>query len=207
MSQSEVFLILHGTGGNATDHWQEHLVDALRAEGKDVRYPELPDASTPLLETWMPALEAELASVDVDARLTVIAHSRGSILWLHYAARSLPLTRLAGHQHYPVRPERVLLVAPPYYADEPVSDWMFFPPPLSAGGIAVASELTAIIASDDDEYASFDEAAEVASTLNVPIYKLPQSGHISPTYGYGPWPWIVDWALHRADFPPVRNRP
>jgi len=188
MSQSEVFLILHGTGGNAPGHWQDHLVDALRTEGKDVRYPLLPDASTPRLTTWIPALEAELAGVDVDARLTVVAHSRGCILWLHYAARSLPITPMTGNQNYPVRAERVLLVAPPYYADEPMSDWMFFPPPLSAEGIAAASELTAIIASDDDEYATFDEAAEVASTLNIPIYKLPQSGHISPTYGYGLWP-------------------
>ena len=189
----EAFLILHGTGGNAPGHWQEHLVDALRAAGKDVRYPELPDASTPVLSKWMPALAAELAAVDIDANLTVIAHSRACILWMHYAAADNPIRKV----------NRVLLVAPPHSASEPDVDWKFFPPPLSPDGIAAVSESTDIIASDNDEFATVEEATAYASALSIPIYILPRSGHISPAYGYGRWPWILDWCLRTADFPPI----
>jgi len=192
-SDSEVFLILHGTGGNTPGHWQDHLADALRAEGKDVRYPRLPDASTPTLAKWMPALVKAMAGIEVDARLTVVCHSRACILWMHYA--EMGARRL--------RAERVLLVAPPYVASEPVSDWMFFPPPLSADGIASAAVSTSIIASDDDEFATVEEASTYAEALSIPIYLLPNSGHISPFYGYGEWPWVVDWCLRLADFPPV----
>jgi len=193
MSDPEVFVILHGSGGNAPGHWQEHLVDALRAEGKDVRYPRLPDPHTPTMDLWMPALVKVMADIDVDARLTVLAHSRSCILWMHYAE--------AGVRR--LQADRVLLVAPPYMAAEPVSDWMFFPPPLSARGITDAARSTAIIASDDDEFATFEEASTYAEALSIPIYELPGSGHISPFYGYGEWPWVLDWCLRRADFPPV----
>lgn len=199
MSQADVFLILHGTGGNAPGHWQDYLADALQAAGKDVRYPRLPGADVPRLKNWMPALEAELNSIDTVDRLTVLAHSRSCILWLHYAAA-----------HAETQPrivaDRVLLVAPPYVVAEPDGAQPFFPVSLSAEGIANAARSTAIIASDDDEFAAYEDAEDYASALSIPIYKLTSSGHISPTYGYGEWPWILGWCLGQAGFPPEKNR-
>jgi len=187
------FLILHGTGGNAPSHWQEHLAQDLRAAGKDVRYPSLPSPDVPRLAKWLPALKKELAGAGDN--LTVLAHSRSCALWLHYAA-----------EHAIAPPDfvadRVLLVAPPYRVKERRSAHPFFPVPLSAQGVANVARQTTIIASDDDEYASFEEAQHYASTLNIPIYKLPSSGHISPTYGYGNWPWMLQWCLGASDFPP-----
>ncbi len=87
MSNKDDFLILHGTGGNAPGHWQDFLAKQLRAGGKNVCYPRLPGAGTPLLDNWMPALEKELDGIDGACRLTVVAHSRSCILWMHYAAQ------------------------------------------------------------------------------------------------------------------------
>jgi predicted alpha/beta hydrolase family esterase len=73
---------------------------------------------------------------------------------------------------------------------------------LSPGGIANVGKKTWIIASDDDEFSTFEEAEQYASGLDVPIFKLASSGHISPAYGYGDWPWVLEWSLGMADFPP-----
>ena len=46
-TSSEVFLILHGWGGNKPAHWQEHLAAKLIEAGADVRYPKMPDPMAP----------------------------------------------------------------------------------------------------------------------------------------------------------------
>lgn len=199
----ETYLILHGWGGNKPEHWQEHLAQALRAEGQDVRYPQMPSPMAPDPDAWMAALHAALADIPVDAGLTVLAHSLGSINWIRHAA--LP-------ERPGPRAERVLLVAPPYVLpeapplDAPPGAARFFPPPFSPEGIQATSRETILIASDTDDYATFDQSAAYADKLSIPIEKLPGGGHISPYYGYGPWPWIMHWALRRASLPPQPNR-
>jgi predicted alpha/beta hydrolase family esterase len=137
---SEVFLILHGWGGNKPAHWQEHLVTGLEATG--------PQA------------------------------------------------------------DRVLLVAPPYVIreipplDAPPGAAEFFPPPLDKAGIAALGRETVLVASDTDDYATFDQSSAYAEGLGIPIQKLAGAGHISPYYGYGEWPWVLEWALRRASLPP-----
>lgn len=199
---SDVFLILHGTGGNKPDHWQEHLARELREFGADVRYPKMPDPDTPDLQAWLGTFREELERIPADARLTVLAHSRGCILWLHHTLSS---------EGAPVA-DRVLLVAPPYRTvatqqSQPLpgsSGW--YPAPLDATRAAEAARETVIVASDDDELTTYEQAEDYARTLAIPIYKLSGAGHISPFYGYGPWPWVLDWSLRRADFPPLPNR-
>jgi len=200
---SDVFLILHGWGGNKPAHWQEHLVKALRDGGADVRYPKMPEPMAPNLDVWLGGLRAELDGIAEDANLTVMAHSLGCILWMHHAA--------SGESHGP-QAERVLLIAPPYVIkeipplDAPPGVDTFFPPPLSGEGIARIGKETVIVASDTDDYATFDQSSAYAGRLDVPIQKLPGGGHISPYYGYGEWPWALDWALRKADFPPLPNK-
>ena len=74
---ADIFLILHGTGGNKPDHWQEHLAADLSGAGFDVRYPQMPWPAMPVLDTWLETLVEEMAAIPADARLTVLAHSRG----------------------------------------------------------------------------------------------------------------------------------
>ncbi|HLJ56470.1 MAG TPA: alpha/beta hydrolase, partial [Chthonomonadaceae bacterium] len=131
----------------------------------------------------------------------VLAHSLGSINWMHFAAAR-------GADAPPVA-DRVLLVAPPYIVPQilPIDVVpevaAFFPPPCSPSGIQAAAHQTVLIASDTDDYATFDQSCGYARDLDIPIHKLPGAGHISPYYGYGEWPWALDWCLGRADLPPV----
>lgn len=199
---SDLILILHGWGGNKPAHWQEHLYTALTEAGANVVYPQMPDPTAPNKEAWLAKLGDVLkdaAAQKGDGKLTVVTHSLGAISWLHYAASDSATAGLA---------DRVLLVAPPYVipeippTDAPPGVPGFFPPPLSKEGIAKVARETAFVASDNDDYATFEQTKAYADRLEVPIHLLSGAGHISPYWGYGPWPWIADWCLGRADLPP-----
>ncbi len=198
----EVFLILHGWGGNKPAHWQEHLTASLSAAGKTVRYPKMPDPGAPNLTLWLETLDAELKSINADfpgAKLTVLAHSLGTINWLHYVDKNSNSMAAA---------ERVLLVAPPYVVpqlppiDVPPSVTEFFPPPVNPASILSACPHTVMVSSDTDDYSTFDQSSGYAQKFEIPIYLLKGAGHISPYYGYGEWPWVLQWCLRTSDLPP-----
>ena len=200
---NDTFLILHGWGGNKPAHWQEHLYAALIAAGKTVHYPKFPEPTAPNLAAWRARLDEELAAIDKSKPLTVLSHSLGAINWLHYAASSAATGQIA---------DRVLLVAPPYVIPEiPPSDAPpgvagFFPPPLSGEGVARVARETHLIATDSDDYATFEQTKAYADRLQIPIHLLPGAGHISPYWGYGEWPWVLNWCLRRAELPPLPNK-
>ena len=203
---NDVFLILHGLGGNKPTHWQEWIVGKLTEAGKTVAYPKMPDPSSPRLDAWQTALKDELAKIkanDPDAVLTVLTHSMGAISWIHFAAQFEGAEPIA---------ERVLLIAPPYVMpsalplDFPDSVAEFFPPPFSPAKMKAAALETVLIASDTDDYSTFDQASGYAAKLGIPIEKLSGAGHISPYYGYGEWPWVFDWCLRNAELPPLPNK-
>lgn len=202
----DTFLILHGWGGNKPEHWQEHLARGLKEAGADVRYPTMPDPKAPNPDAWMEALHEALVGIPNDATLTVLAHSLGAINWMRHAAMASGMAERPGPQA-----DRVLLVAPPYVIreipplDAPPGAADFFPPPLDKAGIAMIGRETILVASDTDDYATYDQSAAYAEGLGVPLHKLPGGGHISPYYGYGEWPWVLEWALRRADLPPQPN--
>ena len=201
-SMSDTFLILHGWGGNKPAHWQEHLYTALTNAGATVHYPKMPDPMHPDRAAWMARLKEEITAIGIGKTVTVICHSLGAINWLHYAANEAT-TQVA---------DRVLLVAPPYVIPEiPPSDAppgvpAFFPPPLSKEGIARVARETHLLASDCDDYATFEQTKAYADRLEIPIHLLPGAGHISPYWGYGEWPWVLNWCLKKADFPPQPNK-
>jgi hypothetical protein len=198
-SSPDTILILHGWGGNKPAHWQEHLAAALQTAGATVHYPKFPEPGAPDLQAWLSRLDEAVAQIaHPGPPLTVVCHSLGAITWMHYAKRA-PRPQFA---------DRVLLVAPPYVVPEaPPSDAPpgvegFFPPPLDPGALAYAACETHLVASDTDDYATFDQSKAYADRLQIPIHLLKGAGHISPYYGYGEWPWVLDWCLRRAALPP-----
>lgn len=208
MMANDVFLILHGWGGNKPTHWQEILAQKLADSGAAVFYPKMPDPTAPDLDAWLKRAGEELDRIGQEAAgapLTVLAHSLGSIIWMHLAAQA----DAAVIPHA----ARVLLVAPPYVLpqapppDAPPSVTAFFPPPFDPAALRRLSDETYLVASDTDDYATFDQSSCYAARLEVPIHLLKGAGHISPYYGYGEWPWVLDWCLRRAILPPQPNTP
>jgi uncharacterized protein len=202
MSASELFLILHGWGGNKPAHWQEHLAAKLIEAGKTVVYPKMPVPTAPNLEDWQACLAStidEIREKHAGAEVTVLAHSLGCINWIIYTAAHPVDAPIAS---------RVLLVAPPYVVPEippidvPPGVTRFFPPPTAPASLLSACENTVIIASDNDDYATVDQTAGLALKLGVTMHVLHKAGHISPYYGYGEWPWVYSWCVGDADLPP-----
>ncbi len=194
----EQFLILHGWGGNKPAHWQEHLYKALTDAGKMVHYPKMPEPTAPNKEAWLTKFAEVFAEIGTGKNLTVVCHSLGAITWLHYVAQGSE--KIA---------ERVLLVAPPYVireippTDAPAGANEFFPPILNADAVKRAATETHFVASDSDDYATFEQTKAYSDRVNCPIHLLPGAGHISPYWGYGQWEWVEKWCLHEAEMPPV----
>jgi hypothetical protein len=100
---SRRYLVLHGWQNHRPpEHWEWLLVDALRARGEQVLYPQLPAPDHPVLDDWLDVFAGEWLQMGSGERV-VVAHSLSCLLWLHAAERGL------------VDPpaDRVLLVAPP----------------------------------------------------------------------------------------------
>jgi len=198
MSSGRTFLILHGWGGNKPEHWQEHLKAALTAAGESVHAPAMPNPRTPSLVAWILRLDEELRSLAQTGPVTVLAHSLGAITWLHYV--TAVQSQIA---------ESVLLVAPPYVmpgippTDAPPGVEAFFPPPMDGDAVRRAAAETVIVASDNDDYATFEQSKAYSDRLGVPIHLVAGAGHISPYWGYGEWPWVLDWCVGKAKLPPI----
>ena len=172
------YLILHGYQASGPGHWQTWLAGRLRSGEATVAYPDLPDADSPQLQSWLDALEGELDALAEPP--VVLCHSLACLLWLHHAA--------AGGKPA----ARVLLVAPPSETGAPEELEGFFPPPVDAATLAAsAPEGARLVCSDNDPYCP-EGAANVYPGL--PTDLLAGAGHINPDAGYGPWPAAEAWA-------------
>lgn len=186
MSQRR-FLILHGVENHRPpDHWQYWLAEQLRERREIVLYPQLPDADSPELESWLRLIRAELAQLGAGERV-VVCHSLAALAWLN----------LAGRLRDGERVQRVLLVSPPKGDILWPAVAEFAPPAdLSAKSLRNASDTTRIVSSDADPYCPGGADHLYASPLEVPIDVIPGGGHLSIDDGYGAWPGVLDWCLN-----------
>jgi predicted alpha/beta hydrolase family esterase len=173
------YLVLHGLDGSGPGHWQPWLVEALRTRGKEVAFPDLPDASDPWPDPWVATTRNELErGPDV-----VVCHSLACLLWLRLAAAAGE--RLAN---------RVLLVAPPCRDDvEQVA--RFLDHGADSEAVARAAPQTLLVCSDNDPYCQAGAIATYAEPLEIESRLIAGAGHINPDAGYGPWPDCEEWAL------------
>jgi predicted alpha/beta hydrolase family esterase len=175
-------VILHGWQGSGPDHWQTWLAEQLRAAGRAVRYPDLPDADEPSLQPWLAALREALDGLPDDG-YDVAAHSLGALLWLHHVATPNDSPRAA----------RVALVAPPAPATPIPELSEFFPVPLDIDVVRHAADGTVLVGGDDDPYTPEGTAAAYGRPLKMPTTIIAGGGHINSESGYGEWPAMLDW--------------
>jgi predicted alpha/beta hydrolase family esterase len=185
------FLVLHGLDNHRpAGHWQRRLVGELRHRGAQVLYPQLPDAASPSLTAWLDALTDELQLVDEagGGELVVVAHSLGAVLWLHACAAGIP-----------VRPDRVLLVAPAGPAELTGAAPTFALRP-SDGGVGAdhvraAADDTVLVWSGADPWCAEGADTVFGDPLGLRTVVVPGSRHFALDDGFGPWPDVVRWCL------------
>lgn len=177
-------VLLHGWYGSGPEHWQTWLAEQLRAAGREVRYPVLPDPETPTLLAWHAALLDALDGLPDDG-FDLLAHSLGAVLWLHHV--SSPTGREAP------RPGRVALVAPPSPTLDAPALATFLPPPLDIDAVRAGADGTVLVCGPGDPYCP--EGAETAygRPLKLATTVVPDGGHLNVASGFGPWPAVLDW--------------
>jgi uncharacterized protein len=183
------FLILHGwQNRRPRQHWQWQLAEALRGQGEQVLYPQLPDPDRPSLPTWLELLDSELAQLGDEERV-VIAHSLAVLLWLNAVSREPGVVRI----------DRVLLVSPPSPAllQRHPEVAAFARADYDAECVEAGAESVHLVHSDRDPYCP--EGVEAAyPDLHLDATIVPDGGHLDPDSGYGPWPSILAWCQDPA---------
>ncbi|MEH7502033.1 alpha/beta fold hydrolase [Neobacillus drentensis] len=177
------FLIIHGLGGSGPDHWQTWLAHELKKRNHQVYYPTFSNFDSPNKTVWLEELSNLMKTILENNNLTVITHSLGCILWLHYARNQNK--RIA---------KQVILVAPPSPTIILSEAKSFFPVPLDGNHLKRAAEEILFIHSSNDPYCSTDDSKNYLN-LELPSITIPNAGHINTNSGHGQWPWILDLCL------------
>ncbi len=179
-SRFPMIIIVYGYDGSGPGHWQRWLEQELRQRDVPVIMPDLPDPTAPQKDRWVEAL-ADVAA-QAHGPVTFVCHSLGCWAVDHFLTeRGVSATRAA------------LLVAPPspYLLFEPVES--FLPPPCRADIWAPLASRTLLVGSDNDDFTTPEEFADLARKLGVPLRLLRKAGHINVASGYGPWPFALEW--------------
>lgn len=179
-------LLLYGWTGSGPGHWQRWLAAELARREITVDFPDLPEPDAPRLADWLTVLRDRMSAAAPSEELVVVAHSLGSILWLHHASS------LGGRDR---RADRVLLVAPPSPGSVPVECSGFTPVPLDARGLRRAAGVTRLVAGEDDHYCSRTDAKLAAEALRIELDVIPGGAHLNIDAGYGSWPSVLEWVL------------
>jgi uncharacterized protein len=148
-----------------------------------VRYPDLPDPFDPQPAGWLTALRAVLA--EMSGERVVLCHSLACLLWMLHARDR----EAAGSA------DRVLLVAPPCRTDVPAIP-RFWPTGVDAAALERAAPATLTVCSDDDPYCPAT-AERAFPGMFTSVHRIAGGAHLNTDAGYGPWPWVEEWALGR----------
>lgn len=175
-------VIVPGWQGSGPGHWQTWLAEQLREAGREVRYPDLPDADAPTLPAWLAALRGTLAGLPDDG-YDVVAHSLGAVLWLHHVGTPSDSPRAA----------RVALVAPPSPRTAIPEIAAFFPPPMDVDTVRASADGTLLVAGDADPYLPEGIADAYARPLKMAATIVEGGGHLNEESGFGEWPAVLDW--------------
>lgn len=175
-------VILPGLHGSGPEHWQTWLAEQLGAAGREVRVAQLPDPDHPELGTCRAMLRETLGGLP-EAQFDLVAHSLGSLLWLHH---------VAAPEGSP-RPARVALVAPPSAAAEIGELAGFFPVPLDVDAVRHGAEGTVLVGSDNDPWAPEGITVAYGQPLKMATTIVAGAAHINEESGYGEWPAMLSW--------------
>ena len=173
-------IIVYGYDGSGPGHWQRWLHDELRRREIAVQFPELPDPAEPQKDVWVEHL-THLVDAS-DEPVTFVCHSLAC-----WAVDHMLAERGSDNVH------AALLVAPPspYLVFEPVDS--FIPPPRQRVAWAALAARSLIISSENDEFASAEEVAEVGKIIGIRHKILRGAGHINVASGFGEWPLALEW--------------
>ncbi|MFM5951375.1 MAG: RBBP9/YdeN family alpha/beta hydrolase [Micrococcales bacterium] len=178
-------IILHGWRNRRVEgHWQRLTAEALRKQGHQVYYPQLPSTDEPTFKDWAEVVLTEIAlakEANQGEELIFIGHSLGAVTWLRLTELGL----------IPTPASRALLVAP---ADPDllldIADFVVNPSKVALE--ALANEVV-LVGSDDDVWSPNGIETTYAEPLGKPAVVIEGAKHFAVLDGWGAWAGVVNW--------------
>lgn len=158
-------LIVPGLHGSGASHWQTWLEHRLSGS----RHVEQPDWTSTDIDLWSDVVRESIELCSKKA--FIIAHSFGCLATIDVLRR--------GCQHIGA----VLLVAPADPRHFSIPDTRF------AARLSVPAIL---VASHNDPWMSFEQAAAWSQRLGCWLFDAGRAGHVNIESGHGPWPEVLD---------------
>lgn len=182
--------IIHGWGGHSNEHWLPWLKRELEKSGFQVIIPQMPDADTPRIETWVPHLAKVVGKPDKDTYL--IGHSMGCQTILRY------LQSINGEVGGAVFVAGFFVRLTGLDAEEqPVAQpWM--ETPLNFDKIKQTTKNFVAIFSDNDEFVPPENAKGFEEKLGAKIIIEKEKGHFCTEDGVTELPSALNAVLEMA---------
>jgi predicted alpha/beta hydrolase family esterase len=179
-TQEPTIVIVPGLRGHVEEHWQTLLAAKL---GK-VRCVEPAGRLNARLDERVDALQAVVA--DIEGPIVLVAHSAGSIITVHWAAR-----------HGASRPvQGALLATPPDLAGELPAEYPSVDELTANGWVPIPRARlpfrSIVAASTNDSIGDYGRVGALAAAWGSRFVNLGAVGHLNPGSGYGDWPQALE---------------
>lgn len=182
--RSRPIVIVPGLRGDVPEHWQSHLA----AEFPGARTVDSTSRNARDLQGRIEDLQRVLDSLDQPA--TIVAHSAGVLVTVHWAMR------------HGTGVDGALLATPPDLSRPLPSMYPTLAELEQAGWLPIpraSLPFPSIVAtSTSDELGNPRRVRALAASWGSSVVDLGPVGHLNPASGYGPWPGAVD-LLDRLD--------
>lgn len=186
--------IIHGWDGYPEEGWFPWLKRELEKKGFEVFVPQLPDADSPRIEKWVPAL-AKVVN-EPDRNTFFVGHSMGCQTIVRYLETLPEDARVSGVVFVAGFFKRLTGLEPGPDIEEVVEHWLSRPVDL----LEVKKRLVQSVAvfSDDDPYVPLDNQEDFKSKLGSKIIVEHNKGHFNARAGVIELPVVLDELLKMA---------
>jgi len=185
-------IIVHGWDGTPEEGWFPWLKKELEARGFQAIVPKLPDAETPSIEKWVPALAAAVGAVDEDTYF--VGHSMGCQAIARFL-EGLPQEQKAGGVVYVAGFFDSLMLS----EDEEEEVWNKWKnAPLDLSRVRTQAPKSVAIFSDDDPYVPLSNQNDFKNKLGSEIIIEHGKNHFNESSGYFELPIALESVLKLA---------
>ncbi len=184
-------IIVHGWDGTPKEGWFPWLKRELEAKGFEVVVPQLPDAESPSIEKWVPALAAVVGTPDRDTYF--VGHSMGCQTIARYLEGLDDSLRVGG----------IVYVAGFFNSltlgtNEEEEIWNKWKKPIDLSRVRARAPKSIAIFSDNDPYVSLNNQDDFRKELNSEIIIQHLMGHFNEDRGCFELPIVLESILKLA---------
>jgi predicted alpha/beta hydrolase family esterase len=174
MSTEPIVVFVPGLRDRMPEHWMERLTQKLP------RSRIVPPLQENKLSLPARVENLQRTVADIDEPFVLVAHSAGTIITAHWAAR-YGRSVLGALLVAPVDVETPLGPGRPTTDELRAQGWL----PIPRAALPFRS---IVAASTNDPHGSYERVAELAQAWGSKLVNLGAVGHLTPAEGYGEWP-------------------